>query len=252
MRGNRTIQFLAAAAVTGAALFATPLAGAAEKTLTVWSHFADHVAVRAMFLDIEKVLEEENPDIDLQMTFYEKNALFAAQMTALRAGEGPDIIYLEPDRVQFIESGFVRPIDDVVDLDRLHDFAKETWTVDGKVYALGMQAFTVELYYHKELMDKVLKAALGVDRFATVSVSSGEVGVAKPHPEVFRTALRKAGVEANEALHVGDGYESDVLGATHAGLHALFLLRDRGVRAPEGCATVRALTDVLGFVREGA
>ena len=89
MRGNRTIQFLAAAAVTGAALFTTPLAGAAEKTLTVWSHFADHVAVRAMFLDIEKVLEAENPDIDLQMTFYEKNALFAAQMTALRAGEGP-------------------------------------------------------------------------------------------------------------------------------------------------------------------
>ena len=102
----------------------------------------------------------------------------------------------------------------------------------------------------KELPDNL--AALGVDRFATVSVSSGEVGVAKPHPEVFRTALRKAGVEASEALHVGDGYESDVLGATRAGLQALFLLRDRGVRAPEGCATVRALTDVLGVLREGA
>jgi putative hydrolase of the HAD superfamily len=93
-------------------------------------------------------------------------------------------------------------------------------------------------------------AALGVDRFASVSVSSGEVGVAKPHREVFWTALRKAGVEASEALHVGDGYESDVLGATRAGLQALFLLRDRSVTPPEGCATVRALTDVLGFVRQ--
>ena len=223
MKGNRTIQFLAAAAVTGVALFAAPLAGAAEKTLTVWSHFADHVAVRAMFLDIEKVLEEENPDIDLQMTFYEKNALFAAQMTALRAGEGPDIIYLEPDRVQFIESGFVRPIDDVVDLDRLHDFAKETWTVDGKVYALGMQAFTVELYYHKELMDKVLKAAgmempanyqFSQSQFLNLVKKATEMGITgvvqgigdRPYPGSYLThelLLRKLGREDYAKLWAG-------------------------------------------------
>ena len=145
MRGNRTIQSLAAVAVTVAALFATPLAGAAEKTLTVWSHYADHEGARAFFRDVEKILETENPDIDLKMTFYEKKALFAAQMTALRAGEGPAIIYLEPDRIQFVESRLVRPIDDLVNLDRLQDFAKEAWTIDGKIYALGLQAFTVEL-----------------------------------------------------------------------------------------------------------
>jgi multiple sugar transport system substrate-binding protein len=159
MKGNWKIQSLAAAAVTVAALFATPFAGAAEKKLTVWSHFADHEGARAFFRDVEKILETENPDIDLEMTFYEKKALFAAEMTALRAGAGPDIIYLEPDRIQFIESGFVTPINDLVELDRLHDFAKDAWTVDGKIYALGMQAFTVEFYYGKKLMDKVLKEA---------------------------------------------------------------------------------------------
>ena len=223
MRGNRTIQSLAAVAVTVAALFATPLAGAAEKTLTVWSHYADHEGARAFFRDVEKILETENPDIDLKMTFYEKKALFAAQMTALRAGEGPDIIYLEPDRVQFVESGLVRPIDDVVDLDRLQDFAKEAWTIDGKVYALGLQAFTVELYYGKQLMDKVLKEA-GIEfpssyrfdqsQFLGLVKKAAEMGITpvvqgigdRPYPGSYLThelLLRKLGREDYAKLWAG-------------------------------------------------
>jgi len=127
----------------------------AKTTLTMWSHFADHQAVRALYSELEKTFERENPDVDLEMTFYEKNALFAAQMTALRAGVGPDILYLEPDRVQFLDSGFVRPLNGLFDLDRLHDFAKDAYNRDGKIYAISMQAFTVELYYRRDLMEKL-------------------------------------------------------------------------------------------------
>lgn len=142
------------------AMIAVPLpAAATDKTLAVWSHFADHQGVRDFFVEFEKVFEQENPGIDLQMSFYEKTALFAAQMTAMRAGEGPDVLYLEPDRREFVDAGFVRPLDGLIDLDRLEDFAKIAWTIDGKIYGLGMQAFTVELYYDKAAMDKVLAKA---------------------------------------------------------------------------------------------
>ena len=127
----------------------------AKTKITMWSHFADHQAVRELYQELEATFEKENPDLDIEMTFYEKKALFAAQMTALRAGAGPDIMYLEPDRVQFVDSGFVRPLDGLVNLDRLEGFAKEAWTFNGKVYALGMQAFTVELYYNKDLLKKI-------------------------------------------------------------------------------------------------
>lgn len=132
-----------------------PAAAGAKQTLTMWSHYADHQAVRALYKELEETFEAANPDVDVEMVFYEKKALFAAQMTALRAGEGPDIIYLEPDRLQFLDAGFVKPLDGLMDLDRLEDFAKEAWTRDGKVYALGMQAFTVELYYRKDLMEQI-------------------------------------------------------------------------------------------------
>lgn len=93
-----------------------------------------------------------------------------------------------------------------------------------------------------ELSDHVRR--LGLDPYVTVTVSSGEVGVAKPHPEVFESALRKAGVSAAEAVHVGDGYESDVVGAANAGLHAIYLTRQGATDAPEATAVVRTLGEV--------
>ena len=80
-------------------------------------------------------------------------------------------------------------------------------------------------------------------------MSSEEAGVAKPHAAIFRAALDQAGVRANAALFVGDSYESDVLGAQDAGMWAALLLRDPDAAPPAGCAVVRTLGDVLGYVR---
>jgi HAD superfamily hydrolase (TIGR01509 family) len=59
-------------------------------------------------------------------------------------------------------------------------------------------------------------------------VTSAGVGVAKPDPAIFLEALRVAGCEANEALHVGDSSEEDVAGARSAGIRALHLDRSGG------------------------
>lgn len=154
MNTRAFLRYAAVGAIALSASLGTSTADAKQK-LTMWSHFADHQAVRALYAELEATFEKENPDVDLEMTFYEKKSLFASQMTALRAGKGPDIMYLEPDRVQFLDAGFVRPLEGLMNLDRLHDFAKQAFTRDGKVYALGMQAFTVELYYRKDLMKDI-------------------------------------------------------------------------------------------------
>ncbi len=49
-------------------------------------------------------------------------------------------------------------------------------------------------------------------------VISGEVGVAKPDQKIFRYALERAGVSAEEALYVGDSPVYDVVGAKGAGM----------------------------------
>lgn len=77
-------------------------------------------------------------------------------------------------------------------------------------------------------MDRTLPQVLvqlGVDGYLSVVVSSGEVGLTKPQPEIFRVALERTGVAPEEAFYVGDQYENDVLGARRAGLTPILIDR---------------------------
>lgn len=52
---------------------------------------------------------------------------------------------------------------------------------------------------------------------------SGEVGAAKPAPEIFHAAARHLALRPEQIVHVGDDWQSDVLGARGAGLRPLWL-----------------------------
>jgi putative hydrolase of the HAD superfamily len=52
-------------------------------------------------------------------------------------------------------------------------------------------------------------------------VISEEVGVCKPHPDIFLHAARALSVEPADCLHVGDSEQADIDGALGAGLRAL-------------------------------
>ena len=64
---------------------------------------------------------------------------------------------------------------------------------------------------------------IGIDKYLSGAVSSAEVGVSKPNPEIFEAALNKAGVEAKNCIHVGDDYEDDIVGANNAGIASIWL-----------------------------
>ena len=59
----------------------------------------------------------------------------------------------------------------------------------------------------------------------TAIVVSQRVGTIKPHPAIFAAALELAGIQADEALHVGDTADEDVAGAQAAGIRPLLIDR---------------------------
>lgn len=66
-------------------------------------------------------------------------------------------------------------------------------------------------------------AEIGIADAFDFAVISFRVGVEKPHPAIFREALRLAGVAPSEALHVGDSWEADIAPARDLGLRALWI-----------------------------
>jgi HAD superfamily hydrolase (TIGR01549 family) len=96
---------------------------------------------------------------------------------------------------------------------------------------------------------------LGLLDLCDFAIVSAIEGTKKPDRRIFDLALQRAGVAADSAVHVGDMYLEDVLGARRAGLRPLLI--DRGRLAmfpnhpecagdlPEPVEVVRSLTDVL-------
>ena len=67
---------------------------------------------------------------------------------------------------------------------------------------------------------------LGLMPFLQVVVTSLDSGYNKPQPEIFKEAIRQAGVQPQESIYVGDQYRIDVVGAKQSGM--LGILLDRG------------------------
>ena len=85
-----------------------------------------------------------------------------------------------------------------------------------------------------------------------VFVFSSEVGVRKPHPQIFRRALDELGVERARALFGGDRLYEDVRGAAELGMttvQALWFRADENPRGAEPDFQAFTPLDVLNVVR---
>ncbi|HEY86721.1 MAG TPA: HAD-IA family hydrolase [Dehalococcoidia bacterium] len=89
-----------------------------------------------------------------------------------------------------------------------------------------------------------LHRKLGLEGYLDFVVTSQEAGADKPKPPIFLAALDRAGVEAFEALHVGDQYQLDVVGARGVGINPILI--DRCDLYPEvsNCPRIRSLTEL--------
>lgn len=99
-------------------------------------------------------------------------------------------------------------------------------------------------------------ARTGLDRWLDPYVISEEEGVAKPDPEVFRRCLERAGFRADEALMVGDSWDSDGAGAARAGMDFCWFRRDAKIAAPANqpapVAIVASLPELAGWLERSA
>ena len=92
-------------------------------------------------------------------------------------------------------------------------------------------------------------AATGLASLLDATLTSAELGVAKPDPAIFARALAVAGVEARRAVHVGDSLEHDVAGALAAGVRPVLVDRDGTAwGAPDGVTVIAALDDLPALV----
>lgn len=90
---------------------------------------------------------------------------------------------------------------------------------------------------------------LGLAPHLSVLTFSDEVGLRKPHPEIFRRTLAGLGVAPAETVHVGDDVTTDIAGARGFGMRAVHLCHAAGASSSpdplEAVPTLSAFHDRL-------
>jgi putative hydrolase of the HAD superfamily len=84
----------------------------------------------------------------------------------------------------------------------------------------------------------------GAGALVEVITDSGELGVGKPHPAVFRATIEGLGLPPERILHVGDSVHYDVDGAAACGLRSVHM-DPYDVCASTAHPHVRTLAEVL-------
>ncbi len=218
----RALSGLAGMAVLAAGL-AMPAAGQAQ-TLTLWSHWADQQAKIDFVESAARAFEAENPGVTIEITWYQKEPLFAALKTALFAGQGPDLFYADADQVEYIENDILLDLTDRIDWDNVEPWARATWTHGDGVYGLPLEAWTVELYTNEAVLQEIgvempVEGLEGQDflDFVAAARAAGVTPMAqgvgdRPYPGAFLTheiLLKMLGPEDYIALLTGDGSQWD-------------------------------------------
>ena len=142
-------------------------ARAADATqITMWSNWPDEPAKKQWVADRVHEFEAADKQCTVKLNFIPKADIYTQAKSAVRTGQAPDIFYMEPDEPEFMTGGFLEPLDSYIDMAGVEDWAKPAWTLKGKLYGLPVEAYTVELYYNKDLVKKV-----GVDVPASFQLS---------------------------------------------------------------------------------
>jgi HAD superfamily hydrolase (TIGR01549 family) len=84
---------------------------------------------------------------------------------------------------------------------------------------------------HPPHAHRVLRETGLAGYFKTI-VISGDVGIKKPNPGIFKIALEQTGLNSDEVVYVGDTQE-DVYGATAAGIRPILIARPEDPQRPK-------------------
>jgi putative hydrolase of the HAD superfamily len=95
-------------------------------------------------------------------------------------------------------------------------------------YRLAVVSNTMDPELVPALLD-----GMGVRSYFDAVFLSVTTGWRKPHPEIYATVLRELGIEASDAVFVGDSYRPDYEGPTQQGIKSFLIDPEQLSKAPD-------------------
>lgn len=143
--------------------FGAVLAQDENATIQWWSHWANEPAKRAVIEQIAAEYMEANPNVTIELTWWDKQPLFDAVRNTMTAGEGaPDIATFDQEVIDWVEAGWVIDLTDYLPWD---NFIEGTMA-DGNYEDLGIEGqykFNISSVINMIIYNPDIFAELGIE-----------------------------------------------------------------------------------------
>jgi raffinose/stachyose/melibiose transport system substrate-binding protein len=134
-----------------------PKAEGGNELIVWWSHWANEPAKKVVIEQIVKDYETEHPNVDIVLTWWDKDPLRnAVRSTMTAGGEGaPDITTFDSEVVEWVEAGWMMDLASAIPWDNLYPMAKNDATYPDQGYPgnykLNLSKTTNMLFYNKDI-----------------------------------------------------------------------------------------------------
>lgn len=96
-----------------------------------------------------------------------------------------------------------------------------------------------------EMQYKKMRSAKISENYFDNIILSDAVGINKPHPDIFRFALKQASCPAEKTIMIGDNLQTDIIGARNSGIDQLwFNPESKATETIQPTFTVRRLNEI--------
>ena len=130
-------------------------------TLKFWCHWASEKAKREFTEKAIEAFEKANPNIKIEMTWYEKNQLFQVLRAEMSVGSGkPDLFYLDPKPdpryggSPWVNEGLVADITEYLDKNSYNEEDLKAWTYNNRLYGLPLEGGLFMIYVNRGIFEK--------------------------------------------------------------------------------------------------
>lgn len=132
-----------------------------QVTLQFWSHWASEKAKREFTEKAIEAFEKANPNIKIEMTWYEKNQLMQVLRAEMSIGSGkPDLFYLDPKPdpqyggSPWVNEGLVADITEYLDKNSYIGEDLKAWTYNNRLYGIPLEGGLFMIYVNKGIFEE--------------------------------------------------------------------------------------------------
>jgi len=260
---RRTATTLSTAAVLALALGAcagadgtddAPAASAdpaeVEGSVTFWTYPIGTTGEGDWWGPHVEAFNEIYPNVDVEVIVQPWTNREETLVTSIAGGQGPDVVYFNPDFIpKFVEEGVLMPMDDVVDPESFVPASLDAMTWEDSVYSVPLLMQIQTSYCNTEVL-----AAAGVEKCPTTWDELAEAGPAVKEAGFYLTEYTGAlDMTLNHTFYLylwqagGEVLSEDMTEATFNGPEGLEALEFIKQMVDEGWVPQQALTSADPF-----